>query len=299
MGRGPGGLIYQVKGIMMRNRDGAGLTQDRRLEHLSEFVRTIYEKYKLDDIRQLRTKHVDYFASKLRERSIHPHSMRVRMAAVRWIAEKIGKPNIVARENAAYGFAEDVRELRKDQAWPDDKVREVLAKLGDARVALSVRGARHLGLRLEEASLVRPRDADLAAGILHLRRGTKGGRYRYVRLATPEARAWAQELARMCAADRCVIPESFRLDSWKSHVARELRKAGAGAKAGLRFHGLRHSFAQDVYRSVAKCEAPIKGGRPDPETHRRACKVVSKILGHNRWKIAEMYVGGLEAGEGE
>jgi integrase len=291
-GRGPGGLLYHVKGIMMRNHDGSGGTQDKRLSTLSDFIRTIYEKFKLQDVHQIRTTHVLHYVENLKTRAIDPHSMLCKMADVRWLAEKIGKANIVERENAAYDFPKDSRKLTTDQAWPDEKYREILAKIApDAPlVALAMRGARHLGLRLEEASLVRP--MDLAGHIVHLRRGTKGGRYRYVELKTPEARAWAQDLDRLAPSKTAgIIPLKYKL---KSHVERTLREAGAGRKVGLRFHGLRHSFAQELYRKLAGCAPPIAGGKPDPAVHKQACKTIAKVLGHNRWKIAEMYVGGLE-----
>lgn len=294
MGRGPGGLFYQVKGIMMHNQDGAGATQDRRLGNLKDLVETIYVKYKLDDIHQLRTKHVDYYAAQLAARPIHPHSMRVTMSDVRWLAQKIGKQNIVARGNDGYGFPEDSRKQTEDQAWPEEKYKTVLGDVHDERVAFAMRGARHLGLRLEEASKLRPMDVDWKANVVHLKRGTKGGRYRYLRLVTPEARAWARDLPRVARGrDKGIMPVTQRERSWKSHVQRQLRGVGAGRKAGLKFHGLRHSFAQELYTKVSGYLPPIKGGKPPKDVHIRACKIVAKVLGHNRWKITETYVGGL------
>jgi hypothetical protein len=38
---------------------------------------------------------------------------------------------------------------------------------------------------------------------------------------------------------------------------------------------------------------PITGGKPAREVHVKACKTVSKVLGHNRWRITEMYVEAL------
>jgi integrase len=294
MGRGPGGLLYQVKGVMEHNRDGAGLTQDRRLSNLKDLIETIYQKYKLDDIHQLRTKHVDFYAQDLKTRTMNPHSMRVKMSDVRWLAEKIGKQNIVARDNAIYGFPEDSRKQDTDQAWPEDKYREVQGRMEDERVAFVMRGARYLGLRLEEVSKVRPQDIDWTKNVVHLKRGTKGGRYRYVMLVTPEARAWAHELGRQVPArDRGIIPPQYTERSWKSHVQREIRKAGGGRANGLRLHGLRHTFAQDLYQRLCGSLPPIKGGKPSREVHQKACKTVSKVLGHNRWRITETYVGKL------
>lgn len=294
MGRGPGGLLYQVKGVMEHNRDGAGLTQDRRLSNLRDLIETVYQKYKLDDIHQLRTKHVDHFVQDLKTRTLNPHSMRVKMSDVRWLAEKIGKQNIVARDNAIYGFPEDSRKQDIDQAWPEDKYREVQGRMEDERVAFVMRGARYLGLRLEEVSKVRPQDIDWTKNVVHLKRGTKGGRYRYVMLITPEARSWAHELARQVPArDRGIIPQQYTERSWKSHVQREIRHAGGGRANGLRLHGLRHAFAQDLYQRLSGSLPPIKGGKPTREVHQKACKTVSKVLGHNRWGITETYVGNL------
>ena len=62
---------------------------------------------------------------------------------------------------------------------------------------------------------------------------------------------------------------------------------------GLRFHGLRHAIAQDLYRKLAGVEPPFACGTPTSDQHRKACKIISKILGHNRWEITENYVGKL------
>lgn len=115
--------------------------------------------------------------------------------------------------------------------------------------------ARYLGLRLEEVSKVRPQDIDWTRNVDHLKRGTKGGRYRYVMLVTPEARAWAHELARQVPArDRGIIPSQYMERSWKSHVQREIRKAGGG-----RANGLRHTFAQDALPAPERIAPPDQG----------------------------------------
>jgi integrase len=294
MGQGPGVLVYQVKGLMQHNRDGAGLTQDRRLSNLTDLVKTVYTQFKIADLHQLRTKHIEFYAQNLKTRAMAPHSMRVKMSDVRWLAEKIGKQNIVARDNSPYDFPEDSREPKTNQAWPDDKYREVLGKITDREVAFVMQGARALGVRLEEVSKIRPQDIDWQRNVIHLKRGTKGGRYRFIRLVTPGARAWAKELPRYCPKfDKGIIPERYTERSWKSHVQREIRTAGGGRAMGLRFHGLRHAMAQDVYRKLTGVEPPIAGGKPNPDQHRKACKIISKILGHNRWEITETYVGKL------
>jgi hypothetical protein len=54
----------------------------------------------------IRTKHVDYLFERWHETGIAAGTFKNRMSALRWLAEKIGKQNIVRRDNAAYSIPE-------------------------------------------------------------------------------------------------------------------------------------------------------------------------------------------------
>jgi hypothetical protein len=76
------------------------------------------------------------------------------MTALRWLAEKIGKQNIVARENASYGIA-DRRHVSND-SWATVLDADKLASVADPYNAMSLRLQAAFGLRREESIKLRP-----------------------------------------------------------------------------------------------------------------------------------------------
>ena len=88
----------------------------------------------------MRSKHVEHLVGRWHAENIAPGTFKNRMSALRWLAEKIDKQNIVARDNARYGIAERsyVANESKGQALDADK----LNKIKDPYTAL------HLGQRL-------------------------------------------------------------------------------------------------------------------------------------------------------
>lgn len=102
----------------------------------------------------VRAKHVEYLVSRWHAEEIATGTFKNRMSALRWLAEKIDKQNIVARENADYGIAERryVTNVSKAHALDADK----LAAITDPFTALSLRLQEAFGLRREESIKLRP-----------------------------------------------------------------------------------------------------------------------------------------------
>ena len=100
-------LNHDFKNLCQRNRDGSLATQHDRESILSLIAKQLDE----DGFRHLRAsgvraKHVEHLVERWHTEEIAPETFKNRMSALRWLAEKIDKQNIVARENASYGIAE-------------------------------------------------------------------------------------------------------------------------------------------------------------------------------------------------
>jgi hypothetical protein len=100
-------LNHDFKNLCQRNRDGSLATQHDRESILSLIANQLDE----DGFRHLRApgvraKHVEHLVERWHAEEIAPGTFKNRMSALRWLAEKIDKQNIVARESSAYGIAE-------------------------------------------------------------------------------------------------------------------------------------------------------------------------------------------------
>jgi hypothetical protein len=184
------------------------------------------------------------------------------MSALRWLAEKIDKQNIVARENAAYGIAErrHLTNVSKAHELDADK----LAAVSDPYTALSLRLQEVFGLRREESIKLRPAWAD-RGDVLHLKASwTKGGKERDIPIRTEAQRELLQEAKELAGAGSLIPAEM----SYKDQLNRFKAQT---ARAGIdRVHGLRHHYAQTRYAELTGRKAPA--GWPDHQATQRGAE---------------------------
>ena len=284
-------LNHDFKHLCQRNRDGSFATRHDRERILTLVANQLEE----DGFRHLRatgvrSKHVEHLVERWHAEGISAGTFKNRMSALRWLAEKIDKQNIVARDNAAYGIAERryVTNISKAHGLDADK----LAAISDPYTALSLRLQEAFGLRREESIKLRPTIAD-QGDVLHLRASwTKGGKERDIPIRTVEQRALLHE-AKQLAGAGSLIPSAM---SYKDQLNRFKAQT---AQAGIdRVHGLRHHYAQTRYAELTGWKSPA-AGRPTSNQLSPAQKVIdrqarltiSRELGHEREAITAVYLG--------
>lgn len=160
---------------------------------------------------------------------------------------------------------------------------------------LQLRLMLHFGLRVEEAVMLRPLSADLG-DFLHVVDGTKGGRGRDVRVNTHEQRRLVEQAKAMAADNKygLLAPNGRRkLDQAKRHFRHLCEKLGLTKDAlGITPHGLRHQFANHLYKSITGTDSPVNGGVVlSLDEARSARKSVSLQLGHSKPGKANAYCG--------
>ncbi len=284
-------LNHDFKRLCQRNRDGAMATQHDREVILSLVANQLDE----DGFRHLRaqgvrSKHIEHLVARWHTDGIAAGTFKNRMSALRWLAEKIDKQNIVARENAAYGIAERQHVSNTSKARALDG--EQLGRVTDPYTAMSLRLQQAFGLRREESIKVRPGWADWG-DTLHLKASwTKGGRERDVPIINAMQRQVLDE-AKALAQSGSLIPTQMnyrdQLNRFKAQTAR----------AGIdRVHGLRHGYAQARYLEMTGWKAPAAGGplsrdlSPEQKKMDRAARLaISRELGHEREQITAVYLG--------
>jgi integrase len=238
----------------------------------------------------LKPKHIEALIERWKVEEIAAGTMKNRLAVLRWLAEKFGQENIVARENDAYGV--ERRQFVTNQDKGKDLDPAQVEKVASPYVAMSLRLQEAFGLRREESIKIRPGWAD-EGNALRLRDSwTKGGRERVVPIGTPQQRAVLNE-AKQLAAGGSLIPEGSTYKDQLKAFRAECKRVGINGG-----HGLRHRYAQERYFEKTGWQCPARGGptvkQLTPEQRsidQRARLEISGELGHGRGQVTATYLG--------
>ena len=200
----------------------------------------------------LKPKHVEQLVERWTGGRVGTGTIKNRMAELRWWAEKIGKPNVVAKSNDAYGIAD------RQYVTNVSKARELtsgdLAKITDPYTRMSLQLQAAFGLRREESIKIRPEWADRGDTLVLKDSWTKGGRAREIPIRNAEQRQVLDE-AKAFAGRGSLIPAD------RSYVEQLRRFEYQCDQAGIhRVHGHRHQYAQERYRELTGWSAPAAGG---------------------------------------
>ena len=283
-------LNYELKQLCHRNRDGSHGTQADRA-HMLQLIADQLHEAGFKDLRAtgLKPKHVAALTQRWQAESLNAGTIKNRMAQLRWWAEKIGKRNVVARDNAEYGIATRrlVGSVSKARALTEAE----LGKVTDPYTRLSLKLQAAFGLRRAESIKIQPAWAD-RGGMLALRASwCKGGRSREITIRTDAQRQLLDE-AKAFASKGSLIPRDSR------YVDQLRRFEYQCSQAGIHHvHGHRHAYAQARYRELTGWDAPAAGGPSSKELSpaqkdldREARLTISRELGHEREQVTSIYL---------
>lgn len=284
-------LNRDFKLMCQRNRDGSFATQHDRERLLTMVANQLHEDgFKNLRAQGIRTKHIEHLVSRWQAEGASTGTMKNRMSALRWMAEKIGKENIVARDNAAYGIADRRYVTNVSKARELDQGK--LDKVSDPYTAMSLRLQEAFGLRREESIKIQPGWADRGDMLVLKSTWTKGGKEREIPIIIETQRELLNQ-AKALADKGSLIPVEM---SYKEQLNRfKAQTAFAGID---RVHGFRHAYAQARYAELTGWKAPAAGGptskQLSPEQKaidRQARLTISRELGHEREQITAVYLG--------
>jgi len=277
---------------------------------LKKMVEHIYEAgFKPEKVQNLRIKHLDaVFAAW--EREEHQHStLQTELSVLRYLVSTINRPDLLKHidEYAERKTKEHRKALarygkpREKRAWSiqDERVAATLLRIieKDSLVALQLALQHAFGLRVRESFRLRPAESYQAGSRLELSRGTKGGRPRTVPVETKEQRKLlehALEVAELNGGS--MMPKEYSETSWRHHYYRVLRDCGFTRQdLGITSHGLRHDYAQRMYKKVSGLEAPVNAGTRYTDGEAGTADLVARlevaeVLGHGRYDITRHYL---------
>ena len=284
-------LNRDFKLMCQRNRDGSFATQHDRERLLTMVANQLHEDgFKNLRAQGIRTKHIEHLVNRWQAEGASTGTMKNRMSALRWMAEKIGKENIVARINAAYGIAD--RRFVTNESKAKELDQGKLDKVSDPYTAMSLRLQEAFGLRREESIKIQPGWADRGDMLVLKSTWTKGGKERTIPIINETQRELLNQ-AKALADKGSLIPVEM---SYKDQLNRfKAQTAFAGID---RVHGFRHAYAQARYAELTGWKAPAAGGptskQLSPEQKaidRQARLTISRELGHEREQITAVYLG--------
>src|SRR5690606_32712358 len=260
--------------------DGSYGTQARRERELTLLANQLHELgYRGMGSHSLRPKHVQALVAIWLSRGMAIGTIKNRMSAIRWVARKVNRQNVVARSNDHYGIPDRRFVTGKSKARSVSDAD--LDRVTDPHVRMSLELQRVFGLRREEAIKFAPSYADKGDRLELKASWTKGGKARSTPIRSPLPRA-ALDGAHESAGKGSLIPSD-------RNYRQQLRiYEGQTMRAGLsRMHGLRHAYAQRRYEELTGCLSPA-AGRPSPKSlppnqrrlDRAARLTISRELGH-------------------
>jgi hypothetical protein len=284
-------LNYQLKHLGIRNRDGSYANQANRTRILSLVANQLYALgYKKLHATELKGRHVNAMVKEWQHQGLAPGTIKNRMAALRWWAEKVGRPWVLARDNAHYGIPDRqyVTNISKARLLNPD----ALARVRDPYVRMSLELQRAFGLLREEAIKFQPRYADRGDRVVLKDSWTKGGKAREIHIRTATQREVLDRAHRLAGRGSLIPADHTYIQHLKVY---EHHTANAGLH---KLHGLRHEYAQQRYLELTGWAAPAAGGptrealTPGQKAHDREARLmISRELGHEREQITAIYLG--------
>lgn len=285
-------LNYALKQLCQRNRDGSFATQADREHLLDQIANQLHEMgFRHMDAHSLKPKHVEKLVERWLAEKLSPGTVKNRMTALRWWAEKIGKQNVVARTNAAYGIPDRVYVTNVSKA--KDLVAQQLANVRTMCIQISLRLQALFGLRREESIKIVPSWADRGTSLALKDSWTKGGRQREIPIRTPEQRQLVDEAKAIAHGKSLVAPGYATYRDYLSHFRAQCDRVGIHG-----FHGHRHRYAQVRYEEITGWKCPAQGGPKAKQLtakqraiDREARLQISHEMGHGREQVTSVYLG--------
>ncbi len=274
-------LERQLISILAANREDSYATQRKRGWVLSSAARALHERFGLQKWANLGAKHVAAIVEAWKASDHGRRDLESKLSHLRWLVRKIGKANLVPRSNAELGVEPGPRHTRAGKVIPDGRFEQMLSAVPDERIKVMMLLARHLGLRFKEAALFRP-GWNWQGDRVWVKRGTKGGRPRYLFLHNPRQAEILQRARQIAPGGQAIIPaEAPTFEKWRQHVYRVLRAAGVGRANDATFHDMRRSYLCQRMKHLVK----VKDMDRD-----RAAALVAREAGHARTEILEWYL---------
>lgn len=284
-------------------RDASLSTQRLYAKRLGSCVRELYSlNIKIQKLSELSRKHIVRLTALWEQDQRSASTMANKVTVLRRFGTWIGKPDLCPalpdllsdpnrakrHYSALTSKAISARNIDPEMLFQDMDKHSLVTGL-QLRLQLA------FGLRVQETVMFKPFASDRGKE-LFVMDGTKGGKARLIPITTPEQRRLIDEAKVMASANaKGILSDSpkrkLQQSVWRYYYL--CKKIGLTQKdLGCTSHGLRHEFANNVYRDITGTESPVNGGQRLPAHIDHAAQLeVSQVLGHARRSITSAYLG--------
>lgn len=287
-------LLEQLAKLYRHNRQGSYKTRARYYEAMQRFCRFLAEVYRLERLANIAPKHIYAYVAYLQEGGKSASTIKTDLSAIRFFHDLIPTARYELPGN------EDLCLQRRtfggvDRTWSAGEFNRMLdaAIKADREDFVSVLYlGRFAGLRIHECFRI---DTATAAKAVKERKLTikgKGGLVRTVPLNDLLVQRLQLDLKRTPRGHKLYVP-----DDQETHEAIKalqafiwLNRSLAQDKDSTRpmtFHGLRHTYAAEKYQGFIDAGVTPFGAR----------KGVSRLLGHGRDDVTNIYLASLKEGK--
>lgn len=288
-------LSRSLSELIHGNKEGSFGTQAARSAILHASINKLKEEgFSLKSVKNLKQKHVHVLLNLWRERGLATSTIKNNMTHLRWLARKINNPRIIERTNRAYEIP-NRKYVNNGGGKARNLDRNRLDRITNSYVNMSLRLQEAFGLRREESIKIQPDIADKGDRLYLKDSWCKGKIAREVLIRNPEQRAILDEVKLFCRENgsKSLIPSNLQYKQQLKAYEYQTSKVGLSS-----MHGLRHRYAQTLYRDLTGWEAPNAGGPKKSELtvdqkklDRMARLQISRELGHQREEITAVYLG--------
>jgi site-specific recombinase XerD len=284
-------LHAQATRLFKHNRQGSYKTRERYFDALTRFCRYLADAYHLEKLANIDTKHITAYVEYMQANGLAASTIKTDLAAIRFwhdqmpdAKHKLPTNDMLQLERRSFG--------KVDRTWTMEEVNRLLIRaVRDERedyIALIYLG-RYAGLRIHECFRIDTLTTASAVKTGQLTVKGKGGKIRTVPIEDRIGMQLKKLLAitprghKLFVADGISTDRAIeRFQQWILAQRGEVRDADSTRP--LTFHGLRHTYAAEKYTEF------IKSGYIPLEARRK----VSKLLGHERDDVTNIYLAGLK-----
>lgn len=289
-------LVSQLDKLARHNRQGSYRTKERYYDAFKRFCAYLVDEFHLQKLENISGKHLTSYALWMQESGKSASTIKTDLAAIRFFHDKMSRPKYqlptndelaVELERRCFGVV--------DRTWSNVEFNKMLGKaLTEDRYnfILAFYLGRYAGLRIHECFRI-----DTAAAERALRENAitikgKGGKVRTVPINEQIAVAMRKQLNRTPRGHKLLaldgMPTHRTIASLQLFIIRHRSEVqDPGSDRSLTFHGLRHTYAAEKYREL------VDSGMSALDAH----FAVSRLLGHERADVTNIYLASLPKGE--
>lgn len=286
-------LVAQLDRLARHNRQGSFRTKERYYEAVKRFCAFLAEEYHLQKLSNVSGKHLVSYVQYMQEQGKSASTVKTDLAAIRFFHDKLEHAKYRLPDNAELGVELERRSFGGvDRTWSSEeftRMAETAAEAGREDHVLAFYLARLAGLRIHECFRMDTATAEKALRENALTVKGKGGKIRTVPIEDERISMMLRKrLSVTKRGHKLLVPDDKRTDAAITELQQfiadhreEVR--GKDNHMPLTFHGLRHTYAAEKYKSL------IEGGMGELDAHFE----VSRLLGHERPDVTDIYLASL------